>query len=102
MGTTARPLQREQPQVAPVKSGLSHVESRTETHRSDNPEPFDTYDTMLPAPCGDLCVPRGVAPDCPMRRSDSDLLRVPESQFDSLTRDELLRIVVLCRENDDA
>jgi RNA polymerase sigma factor (sigma-70 family) len=36
-----------------------------------------------------------------MRRSDSDLLRVPESQFDSLTRDELLRIVVLCRESDD-
>lgn len=36
-----------------------------------------------------------------MRRTDSDLLRVPESQFGSLSRDELLRIVVLCREQDD-
>lgn len=36
-----------------------------------------------------------------MRRSDNDLCRVPEKRFDSLTRDELLRIVVRCRASDD-
>lgn len=32
-----------------------------------------------------------------MRRKDDDLLRVPESQYASLTQDELLRLVVICR-----
>lgn len=32
-----------------------------------------------------------------MRRRDDDLLRVPESQYGSLTQDELLRLVVICR-----
>jgi len=33
-----------------------------------------------------------------MRRKDTDLLKVPESQYGSLTQDELLRIVVITRD----
>jgi RNA polymerase sigma factor (sigma-70 family) len=36
-----------------------------------------------------------------MRRSDSDLQKVPESGFHSLSQDELLRLVVNCRESTD-
>ena len=33
-----------------------------------------------------------------MRRKDTDLLKVPESQYGSLTQDELLRLVVITRD----
>ena len=36
-----------------------------------------------------------------MRRSDSDLQKVPESEFHSLSQDELLRLVVICRDSTD-
>lgn len=36
-----------------------------------------------------------------MRLSDNDLSRIPESDFHSLGQDDLLRIVVICRENRD-
>jgi RNA polymerase sigma factor (sigma-70 family) len=38
---------------------------------------------------------------CPMRRSDDDLHKVPESEFHSLSQDELLRLVVICRDSTD-
>lgn len=36
-----------------------------------------------------------------MRRSDSDLQKVPEGEFHSLSQDELLRLVVICRDSTD-
>jgi RNA polymerase sigma factor (sigma-70 family) len=35
-----------------------------------------------------------------MRRSDSDLINTPEHQLDRLSQDELLRLVVICRDKD--
>jgi RNA polymerase sigma factor (sigma-70 family) len=36
-----------------------------------------------------------------MRRSDHDLLNMPESEFHSLSQDDLLRLVVICRDSTD-
>src|SRR5688572_14540112 len=66
---------------------------------------FDSSATMLRAPCAENGPTRGRfarnARTCQMPLTDNDLLTVPEGRFASLKRDDLLRIVVLCRTSDD-
>jgi RNA polymerase sigma factor (sigma-70 family) len=60
---------------------------------------------MIPAPRAELAQIEGdsrvLARACQMPLTDNDLLTVPEGRFASLKRDDLLRIVVLCRASDD-